>query len=131
MATLKINFLKSVITLFTLCLIGTASAIPNSNGEEKGKEVIVPKKVVYHYFKFTGAPGQEADETLWVYTNNPSAESCNGDNGGCLIEVAETYTTLNSSSQRVLTQPVPVINSSGHLNPDTSDPMIQSASNKI
>lgn len=38
MATLKIKYLKGAITMFALCLIGTASAAPHGNGDEKEKE---------------------------------------------------------------------------------------------
>src|SRR5690606_5396921 len=131
MATLKIKYLKGAITVFALCLIGTVSAAPNGNGDEKKNTTSAEtKKADSYYFKFNGSPGQETDETLWEQTDNPGAEDCSGANDGCLIEVEESFTTTNSSNERVLTQPVPVINSAGHLNPDTSSSMILSASNK-
>ncbi|NGM67325.1 hypothetical protein [Sphingobacterium sp. SGR-19] len=39
MTALKIKYLKGAFTVFALCLIGTVSAAPNGNGEEKEKEV--------------------------------------------------------------------------------------------
>lgn len=39
MATLKIKYLRGAITMFALCLIGTASATPNGDEKEEKKEV--------------------------------------------------------------------------------------------
>ncbi|WP_146113649.1 hypothetical protein [Sphingobacterium gobiense] len=134
MKALKIKYLKGAFTVFALCLIGTVSAAPNGNGEEKddakNTTPVETKKADSYYFKFNGSPGQETDETLWEQTDNPGAEACSGANDGCLIEVDGDFTTTNSSNERILTQPVPVVNASGHLNPDTSSSMILSASNR-
>ncbi len=48
MTALKIKYLKGAITVFALCLIGTATAAPNGNGDEKEdkKEVKAEKKAV-------------------------------------------------------------------------------------
>lgn len=40
MKALKIKYLKGAFTVFALCLIGTVSAAPNGNGEEKEKEKV-------------------------------------------------------------------------------------------
>ncbi len=133
MANSIIKYAKGAVTLFAVCLIGTATAATNGNGdekEEKNTTSVETKKAISYYFKFNGSPGQEADETLWEQTDNPSAVACGQLNDGCLIEVEESFTTLNGSNERILTQSVPVVESQGHFNPDESSDMIIQASNK-
>lgn len=54
MANSVIKYVKGAVTLFTLCLIGTATAAPNGNGEEKEEDggvtvVAQPAEVPYYY----------------------------------------------------------------------------------
>jgi len=82
-----------------------------------------------YFFRYNGQPGSESDQTLWSLVE-PTEPSCGGDNDGCLIEVKAAYTEQIGSSERTLTQPVPVVLSGTHKNPDIDTDMIESASNK-
>ena len=93
MATLKIKNLKSAITVFALCLIGTASAAPNENPFEKEKdkekkEVKVKAAVQNHqWFIFTGStPAEESNPSMYEpYTGPGEPAGCNGDQLNCAI----------------------------------------------
>jgi|SRR5690606_2894787 len=73
MATLKIKYLRGAITLFALCLIGTASAAPNGNGDEKEEKKEVKtdnskKSATNETWYFTGGNPELAES----YSNDPA-----------------------------------------------------------
>ena len=82
-----------------------------------------------YFFRYNGQPGFETDQTLWSIVE-PTEPSCSGENDGCLIEVKAAYTEQIGSSERTLTQPVPVLILGNHKNPDTGTDMIETASYK-
>ncbi|WP_133166404.1 hypothetical protein [Sphingobacterium haloxyli] len=89
MASLKIN-LKGAITVFALCLIGTVSAAPNGNGDEKEKEKKEVKaetvKVFSEaWFSYNGT-GDQDDPASYMY--NPSGGGCSGNTQLCEIRIA-------------------------------------------
>jgi len=56
MANSIIKYAKGVITLFAVCAIGTATAAPNGNGNEKEKREVKAEKAVQstQWFEFIG-----------------------------------------------------------------------------
>jgi|GEM_PF-5527100 len=92
MKALKIKYLKGAITVFALCLIGTASAATNGNGDEK-EEKVETKKVVLapQWFEYTGPGASDPDYNPHnpnFYTAvDPSDEpSCEGAEQVCGIK---------------------------------------------
>lgn len=96
MTTLKIKHLKGAITLFALCLIGTASAAPNGNGNEKEnkKEVKamdrddIEKQPALQWYNvsYNSTTGQHDIGSL---TSAPlPSDACNTDNEGPMCKVA-------------------------------------------
>lgn len=89
MATLKIKYLKGAITMFALCLIGTVSAAPNGNADEKEekKEVKVETAKVFSeaWFSYDGT-GDQDDPASYMY--NPSGGGCSGNTQLCEIRIA-------------------------------------------
>jgi len=82
-----------------------------------------------YFFKYNGPIGSEADQSLWSLVE-PTEPACDGRDDGCLIEVDKDYTILDGSNVRLISEPVPVITSGVHQNPDTSSDMIVSAAYK-
>ncbi|TYR36168.1 hypothetical protein FXV77_09620 [Sphingobacterium phlebotomi] len=89
MTALKIKYLKSAFTVFALCLIGTASAATNGNGDEKEakKEVKVETAKVFSeaWFSYDGT-GDQDDPASYMY--NPSGGGCSGNTQLCEIRIA-------------------------------------------
>lgn len=87
MKALKIKYLKGAITVFALCLIGTASAATNGNGDEKEKEVKseVAKVFSEAWFSYDGT-GDQDDPASYMY--NPSGGGCSGNTQLCEIRIA-------------------------------------------
>lgn len=117
------NIKTGLVVLGLFLMVGVLTltfAFTDSKSANKGR--------VTHYFQFTGTPGNEANKALWE--NVTTLPDCNGSNGGCLIEVPASFTVLSGTSLK-LTQNVPVVTVGFHKNPDTDNPMILNAINKI
>ncbi|PRD51990.1 hypothetical protein [Sphingobacterium gobiense] len=90
MASSIIKYVKGAVTLFTLCLIGTATAAPNGNGDEKEtkKEVKAEKTVQStQWFEFIGTPSDSpTDHTKYrALEENEPLPDCPSGNQVCIL----------------------------------------------
>lgn len=102
MTALKIKYLKGAFTVFALCLIGTVSAAPNGNGDEKEekKEVKVEtaKMQVNMWFNVDAHPSSPNQST--VLNQGNSDPDCD-ESAGTLCGVELSYTS-NSQIEALL-----------------------------
>lgn len=95
MASLKIKYLKGAFTVFALCLIGTVSAAPNGNGDEKEDKKEVKAKsettiIQTEAWEFNGTPGNLNEETNASYYSRPSSTpNCSGGANICIVVAPE------------------------------------------
>lgn len=77
MASLKIKYLRGAITLFALCLIGTATAATNGNGNEKEEvKAKTEKTIAPTTWHFTGTSLSEVfNEDMWQ-SADPGESGC-------------------------------------------------------
>lgn len=87
MASSVIKYVKGAVTLFTLCLIGTATAAPNGNGDEKEKEVKAEAVQSTQWFEYMGP-----DHT----SSNYATEALNSENYRLMDESEPSCTTGNT-----------------------------------
>lgn len=119
MATLKIKYLKGAVTLFALCLIGTASAAPNGNGNEKEnkKEVKAETEKIlvnetWHY--------ESGDPTLASsYSSQPVADCDTGEDVIC--EILAPADPTDGTKPLMSSQVVSDINNALSGEPETND----------
>lgn len=83
MATLKKEYVKAVVTLFAVCLIGTATAAPNGNGNEKEKkEVKETKATLASNFLVNKESSFEPRDTV-----NPSTSCVTEETRSCVYQL--------------------------------------------
>lgn len=119
MANSIIKYAKGAITVFALCLIGTATAAPNGNGEEKEakKEVKVETEKVlvnqtWHYNN--GNPTLASS-----YSETPVADCDTGDDVIC--EILAPADPTDSTKPLMTPQVVSDINAALSGDPEPND----------
>ncbi|MBD1423751.1 hypothetical protein [Sphingobacterium chuzhouense] len=97
MASLKIKYAKGVVTLFAVCLIGTATAAPNGNGDDKEKKEVKvesEKALVNQTWYFTGNFSNDATDSRNYSSDPDDAQPCELPfETICQIEAPESPTT--------------------------------------
>src|SRR5690606_15466554 len=102
MATLKIKYLRGAITMFALCLIGTASATPNGDEKEEKKEVKVEKTTLLIPLTFeidvSSATDQNIPSQQFITGEGVTDEDCGTSN----VTICSAEMDLNPSDPDVI-----------------------------